>query len=116
MQLQVSPKIPTQENNDKWRLVANGNYTSIATTIFSGTTTLSGSADIKFGSVNITGTLNDAGKHFPFAATDKIRTFTTTGTTLFDSTLAQSVGASNLKIFINKPSARYAHGDSDSFK
>jgi hypothetical protein len=87
-------------------LVVNGNYTSIATTTFGGNTTLSGTASLKFGSVNITGTLNDAGKTLAVRGNwTKSGTFTTTGTILLDSTKSQILSASNFKnLTIDKPS------------
>ncbi|MBM4166297.1 MAG: hypothetical protein FJ218_05170 [Ignavibacteria bacterium] len=87
-------------------LIANGAYVGVGTTKFSGASTISGSGTLKFGSLIIDGTLNDGGKTLQVRGNwSKSGTFTTTGTTQFDSTLSQSISASNFNnVIFNKAS------------
>jgi hypothetical protein len=98
-----SQSITTTLNSN---LIANGAYVGIGTTKFSGATTVSGSGAMKFGSLTIDGTLNDGGKTLQVRGNwSKSGTFTTTGTTQFDSSLSQNISASNFNnVIINKAS------------
>ncbi|MEK7263388.1 MAG: hypothetical protein AAB071_02625, partial [Bacteroidota bacterium] len=81
-------------------IVNNGAFVGIGTTTFGGSTTLSGSGLFKFGNLTISNTLVDGGKTISVRGNwTKSGTFTSTGTTQFDSSLAQTVNASNFYNF-----------------
>ena len=85
-------------------LANNGVYYGVGTTVFNNSTTISGNGSTKLGSVTISGTLNDGGKTFSVRGTwTNSGTFTSTGTVHLDSTLTQSIGASNFyNLTVNK--------------